>query len=243
MLRTIRGLIDGWKIFIPHAVWLIVSSMVFWLLPFNLEMKIICWGLMSIVLGILVGAFPERYWRPFRNNIGLWDKDKGLMPDVVLVLGFGYTRLNTHDAPGAANEFLVKWLNENGLDRRCIVQEGIWLAGSTEQQRHWKRMHEHNERTYVNTRSALRLAFLLEWVQEAKQILVVAHDLQLPRAAWVAQTCLEAIGRSDIRLWIPSLPKVPMVDRPVRNQWHTRFRLFFNCVERWWARPRDFLGR
>jgi hypothetical protein len=104
-----------------------------------------------------------------------------------------------------------------------------------------QRMHRHVEGVRVDTLEAARCAAPILLALRAKRVVVVAHDLQLTRAAWDLDRALDALGETDVELVVGDVGLV--VSPGSGTQWQTCARPLYTLVELYWARPRDVLRR
>lgn len=159
--------------------------------------------------------------------------------DIAIILGFGYEEDNEgHMKPGRANEELLQWIIE-GVDNNelnvetILIQEGVWAAADSlknkglvesllpEGEQGLKiitknkkvivisRIHKHHANVYVNTFNTLYLAAGRIRKTKQRNVLLVAHDLQLQRSifAWnrAAETYAESFA--GLKLVVPHFKK------------------------------------
>jgi hypothetical protein len=166
--------------------------------------------------------------------------------DVVVVFGFGLDideQGNT--LPGKANIGLHHWINTNISGKVIVGQYGNMLAyEDNPSSNSFVLMHKHNPEDYVNTFEAVLFAFntldsLYEEGQINKNVVVLAHDMQLQRAVWVLKKLSKK--NSDWQEYKIIVPKVPQISfSSTSEQKHTKYRIVYNLVELLYSRPRDY---
>ncbi len=165
--------------------------------------------------------------------------------DAAIIFGFGYVMDGDVMLPGAANNFMVDWLIKNRPDIKTVLaQEG---AGAEFEQRRSKgklpgglkviNLHEHKPGVYVNSLDVAEMTVPIMHSEGIHRILVIAHHLQLKRAAWdVAQLMRKMDLEGEIL--IPDLPDIPF---PLdSSQWHSSRNWRYKLVELLLSRPRDY---
>ena len=168
---------------------------------------------------------------------------------VAVVLGFGYEEDKCGNMePGLANVELLDWTIANTGAMTIFVQEGVWVAAcdSCEREcvqadRQIKRMHEHCRKVYLNTFETAFCALQEMEKLDAREVVLVAHDLQLERAAWDFEAVKQAREECrDFTFIIPEMPAVSFVENSVHR--HTRNEKVWRLVELLVSRPRDFFS-
>jgi hypothetical protein len=207
--------------------------------------RVLYWPSVLLILGGSVAVFLRlsTFWLLAAPTSG-WQQQTATS-DTVIVFGFGLEFDPQHRVtPGAANRVLADWV----LDRRhggtMIVQEGV-LAAATEAPRAsrvagWeiRRMHRDDRAVYVNTLEAAYCA--LEQMERLgrKRALVVAHELQLARAAADLRRVASSNPRwRDYEFVVPDVGSTPFPEGSA--QWHTRDLYRYTAVEMFLSRPRD----
>ena len=185
-----------------------------------------------------IRAKPSESWESDIKTVG-----------TAIILGFGYTiGKNGQMQAGEANEFLWDWTLKHTTADTILVQEGVWVAvcpGSDKNcqvsGRELYRIHRDDRQIDVNT---LEMAFCamqrMEQLGKTKAV-IVAHDLQLERAAWD----FEKVKRSrknwrHFKFIVPKIPGTPFPEDS--HQKRTRSRLYYKFVELFLSRVRDFLS-
>lgn len=204
--------------------------------PWVLLLRLILYGLLFLVL---VGFTPNRW---LRANATLSPNTPILArPTTAVILGFGYEMAGDAMRPGPANQFSLDWvLNNQPQITTLLVQEGV-LVAMTPAQLHDKivrRIHQHDPAIYVDTLDAAFCAVRQLQALNQSTVLLVAHDVQLQRAAWdfarvqrqLCPTCA---------LVIPDLPATPYPANSV--QFQTRSAFVYKILELLYLRPRDLL--
>ncbi len=161
--------------------------------------------------------------------------------DAAIILGFGYEEAdNGTMKPGAANEFLLEWVLENYPQVKSIfVQEGVWVArcqssksicqfSEDDRDVEFIRIHQHNPKLYVNTFEAASCAINRMTEFGKKKVILVAHDLQLWRAAMVFYRVKRKIC-NDCEFIIPNVPDTPYPKNSV--QFHTQNEFIYRFAE------------
>ncbi len=165
--------------------------------------------------------------------------------DAAIIFGFGYVMDGDVMLPGRANEFMVDWLIINRPDIKVVLaQEG---ANAEFEQRRVKGklpdglkvidLHEHKPGVYVNSFDVAKMVVPIMHSEGIHRVLVIAHHLQLKRAAGdVAQLMRKA--NLECEVLIPDLPDIPF---PLdSSQWHSSRSWRYKLVELLLSRPRDY---
>jgi|GEM_PF-2252771 len=167
----------------------------------------------------------------------------------ILVFGFGLGEDNEKNVlPGTSNIELQTWINNNIFNKILIGQYGNLLSqkinpGSNS----FILMHEHDPNKYVNTSEAARFALnkldsLYKLGKINKDIVVVAHDMQLQRVIWNLNKLQKKNKEwQSYNFIIPKIPKIPFSISSA--QWHTKGRFIYNLVELFYSRPRDYFAK
>ncbi len=198
----------------------------------------------TIVFIVLLGLTPDRWMHAVATQN--W-REETRDADTAIVLGFGYEKDATGTMQaGKANRFLLDWVIDNTSATTIFVQEGVWIAACgmspdqcTYSGRELKRIHLHDEKIYVNTLDTAFCAMeQMARIHKSKAALV-AHDLQLQRAAWDVERVKR---RSDWHSFIFVIPEIPDTPCPANSvHWQTRNQFIYKVVELLISRPRDFL--
>lgn len=196
-------------------------------------------ALYGLLFLVLVGFTPNRWLRA--NATLSTNTPIRVRPTTAVILGFGYEMAGDAMQPGPANQALVDWvLNNQPQITTLLVQEGVLVALTPEQLRNKtvRRIHRHDPAIYVDTLDATFCAVRQLQALNQSTVLLVAHDLQLQRAAWdfarvqrqLCPTCT---------LVIPDLPATPYPANSV--QFQTRSAFIYKILELLYLRPRDLL--
>jgi hypothetical protein len=176
-----------------------------------------------LMLGKLIEAAPTYGWQNSQTAV---------------ILGFGYEKDGEGEIKaGKANTELLRWVIESvdyrkSKIRNILVQEGIWAAvpvlvdeGILKSSRirggilyiktgrnnsiRMARIHKHNENVYVNTYNTLYLAAERINRSKKKNILLVAHDLQLQRSVftWNVAVRMHRNIFTNLELAVPHLER------------------------------------
>jgi len=180
---------------------------------------------------------PDKKWKNKIKNV-----------KCAIVLGFGFERGNSGKiVAGNSNNFLLKWTLLNTKARVLLIQEGIFagLAFINKKNINLKKVklykiHSHQENNYINTINAAICALeKMESLGQAKAV-IITHDLQLKRAAWIFNRLKKTkTGWKDFEFIIPKIPKTPFPKYSM--QFHTRFETLYRFIEVFWLRPRDYI--
>ncbi len=205
----------------PSFIWIFIN---FWLFLF--------------LAGFWLKAGPTNDWQEQIKPI-----------DTAIILGFGFeTDGAGHIQPGESNQFLLQWALDHTNADTLLVQEGIWAAAckTTETKceksgRRLVRIHHHDNNIDVNTFQA---AFCtLEKMEKLgkKSAVLVAHDLQLERAAWDFDKLKQSREEwSGFNFVVPEIPKVPSPKKS--DQLRTRSRSVYTFFELFGSRLRDYFS-
>jgi hypothetical protein len=133
---------------------------------------------------------------------------------------------------GASNRALALWVLEHNPARKpTIVQEGVYLAlEELNAVGDWVIRLSDRPGVYVDTMGAAYQAETAMHLRGLKRPVVVAHDLQLQRAAW----SMEAVGVKDFV--VPELPPTPFDPQSVQHS-GTRGEFAWVVREQLVARP------
>jgi uncharacterized SAM-binding protein YcdF (DUF218 family) len=165
--------------------------------------------------------------------------------EAAIIFGFGYVMDGANMLPGAANHFMVDWLIHNHPEVKIVLaQEG---ANSEYELRRREgglpdsikiiNIHQHNPGVYVNSMDVAKMAAPIMRSEGIHRVLVVAHHLQLRRAAGDMARVMEKMDMKG-EVLIPDLHDVPF---PLDSaQWHSRRRWRYKLVELLLSRPRDY---
>jgi hypothetical protein len=201
-------------------------------------------AILAGVAGALVGAlaalvlasrtWPDRWLRALPRG----DLSRA---DYFAVFGMGLGPRDARGKPtaGASNEALADWLLANNPRRKpTIVQEGVYLALLAREKLDrklklsaWVLRLPHDDGVSVDTAGATLQCWALAAARGLSRPVVVAHDLQQQRMAWL----FDRIYTSD-RVVIPELPAIPF-DPASTQHWGTRSRPNWVLWELLLARP------
>jgi len=165
---------------------------------------------------------------------------------IVIAFGFGIEKdKNGNLTAGAANDSIMHWISENTQAEYIIAQKGCTLSKFINYEIPLIEMHPHNDSVYINTFEAAKYALnkldSLYKTDEIKnnQVLVVAHGMQLERAAWILKKMYEKRNnKSSYQFIVPKMPSIPF---PLNsNQFHTRNKFIYRLIELYISRPRDY---
>jgi len=166
--------------------------------------------------------------------------------NVVIAFGFGVEKdKNGNLFAGEANDSIMQWISENTDTKYIIAQKGCTLSKFINAGVRVIEMHPHNDSVYINTFEAAKYALnkldSLYKTGEIKnnQVLVVVHDMQLERAAWILKKMHEKKNnKSSYQFIVPKMPSIPF---PLNsNQFHTRNKFIYRVIELYISRPRDY---
>ncbi|MEZ4869529.1 MAG: hypothetical protein R3C14_49855 [Caldilineaceae bacterium] len=191
------------------------------------------------VLYLIVLAFTPNRW--LRAKATAPATITQAQPTTAVVLGFGYERVGDAVRPGVSNQFLIDWVVAHYPQIHTFyVQEGTLAAFSPDLRRRKAvhRIHAHDPTIYIDTFDATFCA--IQKLEEAmiESVLLVAHDLQLQRAAWDFTRIRRHRGTRCVLL-IPALPPTPWSACSVHLQ--TRYAPLYKVGELLYLRPRDLL--
>ncbi len=223
-------------IFLPHLLGVVGALLILyfgWRTP--IMTLFITLPLYALILLIAIGFTPSQWLHARATHLATTP------PTSAVMLGFGYEVVGEAMQPGAANQFLVDWVTQQQPQiNTLLVQEGIRSAmpPALLQAKNVQRIHRHDPAIYVDT---LDTAFCaLRHLQQSNQqsVLLVAHDLQLQRAAWDFERVRQAMCL-DCTVLIAAIPDTPYPAASVHFQTHNEF--VYKLVELLLLRPRDFL--
>ncbi len=159
--------------------------------------------------------------------------------DTAIIMAFGFEKGPEGQLlPGASNEFLLKWTLENTAATTLLVQEGVWVAAPGDETgrpclpggKRMIRMHRHEEGLDVKTFEAAVCALGKMVELEKTSALLVAHDFQLQRTAWIFERLKQSRPEwRHFRFTVPQMPPVPFPENSA--QCRTRYRWFYKGVE------------
>jgi len=226
--------------FLPHALGVAGALLIIgrgWRLP-TLSLLALLTLYASLFL-IAVGLTPNRWLRVHAPPTTNSTTNPSLTTAVIL--GFGYETVDNMMLPGPANQFLLDWmLREHPQISTLLVQEGVRVAISPPllQEKMVYRIHRHDPTLYIDTLDAAYCA--LHQLQQLEQtsVLLVAHDLQLQRAAWDFERVRRQLCATCIVV-VPELPATPYPIHSVHRQ--TRSAFVYKIIELLYLRPRDLL--
>ncbi len=164
----------------------------------------------------------------------------------VIVFGFGLNEESSGKLlPGRANEKLQKWISNNINGKIIIGQYGNMLAWQENRDSNsFILMHEHTD-SYINTYNAVKFALykldsLYSIGKINNNVIIVAHDMQLQRIAWILQEFSEKDANwQKYHFIIPNIHPITFSLKSV--QFHTKCRFIYNCIELFYSRPRDYI--
>ena len=197
-------------------------------------------------LFLLIISFTPDKWIQATPTKG-WKKDAQKV-DTAIILGFGYkTDEYGNMIGGEANQFLMDWVIQNTQAKLFFVQEAIWVTCKQSDTTRtvpgieMRRIHPHNEEDHINTLEAAFYAMAEMEKAHINKAILVAHNLQLARAAWDFEKV-----KGSRRAWrgflfiIPKMPNTPFSGS--FKQPHTNNEWFYKIAELLISRPRDFLS-
>lgn len=225
-------------IFLPHILGMLGAFVILgvgWRTPITtLLLYLSIYGLLFLV-GI--GCTPSRWLRAKATPVA----NPTLAPTTAIVLGFGYEGEGDAMRPGAANQFLVQWLLENQPQiTSLLVQEGIHsaLTPAILTEKEVQRIHRHDPAIYVDTLDTAFCALHELQTIGKQRVLLVAHDMQLQRAAWDFARLQQTIC-PQCTVMTAAIPDTAYPTHSVH--WQTRNEFIYKLVELLLLRPRDFL--
>ena len=220
--------------FLPHALGVAGALLIIgrgWRLPtISILALLVLYGGLFL---IAVGLTPNRWLRAHATP--------NPRPTTAVILGFGYETVDNVMLPGPANQFLLDWvLREHPQISTLLVQEGVRVAISPPllQEKMVYRIHRHDPTLYIDTLDAAYCALHRLQQLEQTSVLLVAHDLQLQRAAWDFERVRRQLC-ATCTLVIPDLPATPYPIHSVHRQ--TRSAFVYKIIELLYLRPRDLL--
>lgn len=225
-------------IFLPHILGMLGVLVILgfgWRTPFTTLFIVL--PIYALLFLLAIGFTPSRWLRAQATVV----TNSTLRPTTAIILGFGYEGAEAVMRPGAANQFLVKWLVETQPQVKTVfVQEGVRSAITPElfAEKEFRRIHRHDKAIYVDT---LDTAFCaLHELKKAgvSNVLLVAHDLQLQRAVWDFARVNQA-ACAHCTIVTAAMPDTPYPINSVHFQ--TRNEFVYTLVELLLLRPRDFL--
>ncbi|MBN2370612.1 MAG: hypothetical protein JXO72_08995 [Vicinamibacteria bacterium] len=176
--------------------------------------------------------------------------------DVAIILGFGYEKDPSGAMlPGATNVKLLDWTLKKTDARTLIVQEGVWTACCSSKDREChiggrtlERMHAHTNE-YVNTLDAAFCAMEVLNRLGRKRAILVAHPLQLARAAGNFDLVNRERFAGRYSFIVPEIAiktardpdGIPFAPRSAHVQ--TRYAFLWRVAEIFLSRPRDHFSR
>lgn len=168
--------------------------------------------------------------------------------DTAIILGFGYERdALGHLRAGKSNAFLMQWALEHTHADTLLVQEGglaaynqINVQGEVKGKKSF-RIHRHIDDIDLNTFQTAYCALeKMEQLGKRKAVLV-AHDLQLQRVAWIFKKLTPS--RADAAEYKFIVPHIPPTPFPAdSDQLRTRSKLLYIFCELFGSRLRDYLS-
>ena len=217
----------------PHFFGLI-TAIIFYSYKPSFVVFFLSWLIFSILIALLI---PDRWVRAIPTA----DKQA----DAAIIFGFGYVMDADVMLPGAANNFMVDWLTTNrpGI-KTVLAQEGAGVCFK-QRRREGKLpddlkvidLHEHKPGVYVNSADVAEMAVPIMHSEGIHRVLVIAHHLQLKRAAGNVLQVMRKIGL-ECEVVVPDLPDVPFPGNS--SQWHSRCKWRYKLVELLLSRPRDY---
>lgn len=185
-------------------------------------------------------------WLKAEPTPGWREKAKSI--DTAIILGFGFEKdAGGHLRGGRSNEFLLQWTLEHTRADTLLVQEGVleaYISSDTRRKAPGKkllRIHRHIEGIDMNT---FRTAYCALEQMDAlgkRQAVLVAHDLQLQRAAWIFEKLkLARPNGADLSFVVPEIPPTPFPADS--DQLRTRWKLLYIFCELFGSRLRDYLS-
>lgn len=226
-------------IFLPHLIG-VVGALVILYLGWRTPLVTLLIALPSyaLVLLVAIGLTPSS-WLHVRATSAA--SLAVAPPTSAVVLGFGYEMAEQEMRPGTANQFLVDWVTRQQPQiNTLLVQEGVRSAMTPTllHDKNVRRIHRHDPAIYVDTLDTAFCALRQLQQLNQKTVLLVAHDLQLQRAAWDFERVRQAMCL-DCTVLIAAMPDTPYPAASVHFQTHNEF--VYKLVELLLLRPRDFL--
>lgn len=184
-----------------------------------------------------------------RANPEVDDKSKMGKAGSVIVLGFGLDE-DKHGnlLPGRANMQLHNWIENNIQNKTVIAQYGNLLAQENKPSpNHYILLHEHDTDNYIDTYEAIVYAFdLLDSLYNRgeinRDIILLAHDMQIQRAQWIFEKLSESKKEwQEYNFITPEIPKIHF--SLSSTQFHTKMRFIYSCTEIFYSRPRDYFKK
>jgi hypothetical protein len=168
--------------------------------------------------------------------------------EAAIVFGFGYVMEGNQIIPGAANHFMVDWLIRNHPELKVVLAQ-VGAYSEYEQGRQQGELpddlkiiniHEHRPGVYVNYVNSMDVAKMVVEIMHSEGIqrgLVLAHHLQLYRAAWEVARLMKKKNLQG-EVLVPDLPDVPFPHDSA--EWHSRRKWRYKLTELLISRPRDY---
>jgi len=168
--------------------------------------------------------------------------------EAAIVFGFGYVIDGPRVLPGSANAFMVDWLICHHPEIKTVLaQVGAYSEYERRRQRgelpdDLKIIDIHEPRpgvysNYVNSMDVAKMAVEIMHAEGVGRVLVLAHHLQLKRAAWDVARIMKKTNLVG-EVFIPDLPDVPFPRDSA--EWHSRCRWRYKLAEMLISRPRDY---
>lgn len=166
---------------------------------------------MLILLAVVAVGSPAQ---PFRAP-ALGDPES---TDTAVIFGFGFERDGEgHMTPGAANTFLLDWtLTEMPHLTTVFVQEGVWVAACERlatqcmvDDTELLRIDRHDDSIDLHTLDIAACALERMTIFDKDSAVIVAHDMQLRRAAENVERVSAAGLCQDCRFVVADVPDTP----------------------------------
>jgi hypothetical protein len=165
--------------------------------------------------------------------------------NTVIAFGFGIDEnAQGQLSAGKANDSIMKWVLKNTNPKFIIAQKGCAISKYIDQKTRVIDMHLHGSR-YINTSEAASFALQkLDSLSATNSemndyVVIVAHDYQLQRAAWIIQKLhKKERHKLDYKFIIPEIVPIPFPSSS--NQFHTKNRYIYSLFELFISRPRDY---
>jgi uncharacterized SAM-binding protein YcdF (DUF218 family) len=209
-------------------------------------------SLKAIVLFLWIFLYPFAFlylseaWLRAEPTPG-WQEEIGSI-DTLIVLGFGFEK-DARDQlqAGRSNEFLLRWALEHTQAHTFLVQEGVLAAYAAVQSQQgtsgkkMERIHRHIEGIDMNTFQTAYCALERMDSMGKRQAVLVAHDLQLQRAAWIFEKLKTAKPDWEgLRFVVPEIPPTPFPTDS--DQLRTRWKPLYIFCELFGSRLRDHMS-
>lgn len=168
--------------------------------------------------------------------------------EAAIVFGFGYVIDGHKVLPCAANTFVVDWLVRHHPEVKIVLaQVGAYSEYERRRQQgeladDLKIIDIHERKpgvyvNYVNSMDVAEMAVEIMHTEGIQRVLVLAHHLQLKRAAWDVVRLMKKTNLEGDVL-VPDLPDVPF---PYDSaEWHSRRKWRYKLAELLISRPRDY---